>query len=260
MKLYKYKKFPITNEAQELASDEGVKGLFEGAAWASSRKYFNDPFDAHINYTIPTAAELKALTYQLSEQERLKVKAWVSNGRITDEFAAAWQKMMQDFDTIVDSYAIYCFASEPDNNILWSHYANNHTSYCIELESLDFEYTHVNYQNTLPEIAGIDLIKAFNNIDAERVSKSILNGLNTKLMHWQIENELRHIAKDKLPLGEKGRKILFPNNSITGIIFGCYVNPRHQSYIIKNFPHKTNFKKAIIDKKSSRIVIESLSE
>lgn len=260
MKLYKYRTFPETTDAHKLGCDESILGLFEGVAWASSRKYFNDPFDSHINYTAPTAAELKALAYKLSGKEKRQIKAWVSNGRLTDEFFKFWPKIVVGFDDIVDSYPVYCFASEPDNNILWSHYACNHTGFCIELEHPDFEYTRVSYRKKLPEIAGIDLIKAALNIDAERIGKLIYNGLHTKMDYWQVENELRHIAKGRLPPGQKGQRIPFPENSITAIIFGHNTNPAHQDYIINNLPYKTNFKKARVEKHLSKIVIEELNE
>lgn len=261
MKLYKYRKLPDPKKVtvnQLLSDSHDLSNLFQKKAWLSSRIQFNDPFDSHINLLKPSARELKSLQTQLSGTCKRLVRSWYADGHLTESFKHQWTVITQSFSEMIDTYPMYCFAKEPNNNILWSHYSNNHSGFCIEFEHPEFEYSEVKYQQKLPEISGIEFLKVQFDMPSN-LGDLILAGLSTKLDHWQVEQELRHLSKFRLRKYQQGMLIDYPEGSITGIIFGERIEPDYRAFIMKNIPYKVSFKEARIDRKNSLIQIENLN-
>lgn len=252
MKLYKYRKLPDPKKVtihQLLSESHDLSNLFERQGWLSSRAEFNDPFDSHINLLKPSVRELRSLYTQLSGKNKRLVKSWYADGHLTETFHHEWVVRTQSFSEMIDTYPMYCFAKEPNNNILWSHYSNNHSGFCIEFEHPAFEYCEVKYQQKLPEVSGIEFLKVEFDMPSN-IGELILSGLSTKLDHWQVEQELRHFSKSRLKKHQKGILIDYPEGSITGIIFGEKTEPEYRKFIMKNIPYKVSFKEARIDRKN----------
>lgn len=114
---------------------------------------------------------------------------------------------------------ICSFAQEPDNVLLWSHYANGCRGVCIEVEinddaRRDYEVAHINYVR--------DRI-TFSNEEArliEEVPKILLNKKNIK---WKYEKEVRVLSHEKYVYGLK----------ITGILLGIKISETIKKVILK---------------------------
>lgn len=89
---------------------------------------------------------------------------------------------------------LYCMAERNDSILMWSHYAAEHTGYCLEFAATDYTPVfgtaqRVNYADTYPEI---DL---YNTSDADKATLSFL----TKFTEWSYEREWRILDHDTGP-------------------------------------------------------------
>jgi len=85
-------------------------------------------------------------------------------------------------------YNICCFCAENDNDIMWAHYANQHTGFCIAygIKELNNNLTH----STFPVIYSAKCHLYINDIDD--INGSIcMNMLTVKSPDWSYEKEWR---------------------------------------------------------------------
>ena len=112
------------------------------------------------------------------------------------------------FKDSIGDYGIVCYTSEYRNNLLWSHYSENHKGMClvfdIPKEKEDSLYK-VQYQLHFPEI---------NLTDDSKTDEEIKTIVTTKSIEWKYENEYRQVFIMKNMLYE------YPGELIE-IIFGC---------------------------------------
>ncbi len=101
--------------------------------------------------------------------------------------------------------------SEINNNILmWSHYSESHTGFCIEFERTDSNELG-NWEHCAPIIYD-QTLPIYNPVDLEK-KETVTQILLTKSDLWSYEKEWRIIAK-------KGNQTHPLPGNITGIIFG----------------------------------------
>ena len=254
--LYKYREFISKKPSDNISDDLNVKNLFNCEAWLSSRTQFNDPLDSHVNYQRPTVRSIRALLPLLNGEARNEAESWIRDGALTEKIMKHWGAMEREYNKVIDSYAMYCFASSPTNNLMWAHYANDHTGYCIEFNKSEFEATEVRYANKLYEIDASELIKLYFGLPSD-IGKFIHRGLTTKLNDWRIEGERRHISQGKLPVGTVGMIKPYPAGAVCSLIFGAKIDPEKRQYLMDNIPYIVAFKQARVDHARSRVVIET---
>lgn len=119
----------------------------------------------------------------------------------------------------------------PDNELLWSHYANSHKGFCIvyDLDKLmsnpspDFDIRnliHISYENKRPEVFETD--------DTLQIQKKVFG---TKSLAWQYENEVRLVfLKDGLKPVAK--------DAVQAIYFGLNISLEHRRDIIDKMSGK----------------------
>lgn len=135
------------------------------------------------------------------------------------------------FETYLDvTTGIFSLSSTCDNNLMWGHYAANHTGICIGflteyLLDLGADYIgKVNYTNILPKLKS-DLL---NQENLEQI-------FFTKETDWKYENEYRIIWRNI-----KERIVAINPYAIHSIHLGYNIGPDRRIFIdsIKNFlPH-----------------------
>ncbi|MEV3817662.1 DUF2971 domain-containing protein [Aeromonas salmonicida] len=199
MKVYKY-----------LKSDKGAECvLVDGTLKFTSPKEFNDPFDCRLNFNSKNAPQYflnKFKSYfdeqygHLSPAEKLKKRKQIermfniglTNGSLVDN--------------LLSHVGICCFSKEPDNILMWSHYADHHKGFVIEFDVIDIlddtitvssdfikepEYnlmlSKVNYSINMPT-------RTFRDEDPTKVSTMYFL---TKAIDWEYENEYRCISHEK---------------------------------------------------------------
>jgi hypothetical protein len=178
-------------------ADLGIQILCERLVKITKPKELNDPFEL-----------IPALNMN-NEEERQAIKETV--------------RRMKNETTI------FSLSSDPTNNCMWAHYANNFKGICIGIntefffEEIDL-YT-VDYKLTRPKIDHIEIKKEQSELD-----DFIMDLMLSKSIHWQEEDEYRYLFNIT---GEDIEKelILFPFKSIS--IVEIIVGPRIEKALLE---------------------------
>ena len=233
--VYKYRDWNNSYHRRMLTNQE---------VYFASSKEFNDPFD----FAIP-------LRYDLLSKEEWRIKYWemVYNhsefGRFPysmKDVSTEVDRLMQEgphtnpeivqqnierqMDSLADAYGVFCCTKKPTNILMWSHYANCHTGFCIGFDSLRLHNESgatigsVIYadKNEIPVIkpSGIRDIK---DLIQQAVYKSPL---------WSYESEIRLFKILKF-VPNSSRLITVPPQTIREVIFGCKMAAEHSEEIMK---------------------------
>lgn len=140
MHIYKYRRFD-SNSLNALRNNE---------IWFSRGMNFNDPFDCSVNVPITLMSE-RTITEFINSNKHASVFIELAkkNKELIDYIVT--QQMERNFNyvkeggvTKTDLYPVYelviaslfrsfvcCFSQTATNSLLWSHYANSHTGFCI---------------------------------------------------------------------------------------------------------------------------------
>ena len=98
---------------------------------------------------------------------------------------------------------ICSFSQTKKNQLMWSHYADEHRGFCIEFdrktlvnESLHVGEIEVIYQSDYPHKAIFDLLEYLINYNKTDISEAMITSIafiimRTKYTHWSYERELR---------------------------------------------------------------------
>ncbi|OCH36196.1 DUF2971 domain-containing protein [Aliivibrio fischeri] len=180
--------------------------LLNSELWCASPMSLNDPFDAQFDY------------------ESFAQK--VSSSSSVDSYT---KHLIHNASQVFDNVGICSLSAQRDNQVMWSHYADEHRGLCIEFDipkimklNNVLSLARVTYQSELPELK---LVKTFApNSDALFIASAIdtsmfMNILTTKDVTWRYENEIRII---KPQYGA----IKFTPDCIVSISFGIRTTER----------------------------------
>ena len=197
------------------------KILSQQQIYLPSPAEFNDPFDCKlpIAYHLlenDTNLELEYISAFVNkyyaalspELKEAKIKKILAQGNYKKPEAI--YELNNEIQEYINNYAgIYCITAIRDNILMWSHYANNHTGFCVGFNSkLLFDCFHegqdINYVKDFPLISPIDekLIQ-WNKL------------VFTKSDMWDYEIEYRLYKQ-----GKTKTTFTIPRESITEIIVG----------------------------------------
>ena len=242
--LYKY--CPVYDH-ENLENEWSLINLFNNHVKFSTRKSFNDLFDSKIDFLKPTKKQLKQLYPKVPE----RLKSTYSNSMMTQYTPSLFDKLVSDVNHKFDTYLIYCVTTDPCNNLMWSHYASNHTGFCIEWKKGSIPANKVNYCNKIAEFPLIDIVKSnFEIIDHSIPAEKISNALLVKLDEWNYENEYRLILgndMEHLIVKDFDNFALIQSQAewIKSIIFGCRMPQKTRDYIRMNLDNsKVQFKES----------------
>lgn len=118
--------------------------LLQNQLFMASPKYFNDPFDCRIptNYFLLDSFE-KIQKYALSYITRNRDTLLKKNRDLENEFhtivkrcTSNLEKVQEDYEKIFfgsqdKHYGVLSLSKRWDSLLMWSHYADNHTGYCV---------------------------------------------------------------------------------------------------------------------------------
>ena len=195
MELYRYQ--PINKFT--------IENLIHKKNWASCVRYFNDPFEFSLRSNVSITKE----------------------GRI-EYLSPEKNKIREGVQQHISNLGVVSYSDNLTNNLLWSHYTNNHTGMCLVFkvkEELNNKAIRVNYQNLIPDIEFEDTI-------------NLIPLLTTKSVFWGYENEFRQIFRE-------GQKHYDYPGELIKIVFGCRTSIKDIETIYKIIEYVYNEKMAI---------------
>ncbi len=172
----------------------------------SSPKAFNDPFDCQLQpITFLSVTEVTQFINRVLPNAPANIKKNLVTNAINNPlaFANILESAIQ-----FDDKGVLCLSQEPDNILLWSHYADNHYGVCLKfdiLEDIDFFSIPLTviYDQSYP---------VYNHMT--QPNDIVTKMIKTKFEPWKYEKEIS-IFKQAKGLYE------FKKTALKEIIFGC---------------------------------------
>lgn len=228
-----------------------IEALEKGYLWHSPASNLNDPFEGSI--------KLKEVEQDTTMKLSLQTTVSVNGGYPkVDERIFEMENSIKQFNDwykrhfqwMLPRTKVCCFSKSKTNELMWSHYANDHRGMVLEYDiSFDlnlFQYAiPVIYHEKLQEINFMD-----------QKDKSIVSVLKNKSDRWSYEQEVRIINDN--PAGAPNRVSINPE-SLRSVIFGYRTSKADKERIktaLKKFPH-IKYKQCRLSEDDYELIIES---
>lgn len=224
----------------------GVKGgearkntlglISEGAAFFSSARNFNDPFDTAIGFDFGEEPEevfwwvnryLKDYERDLPKKQRhrkareIKDEVLAKGTGHLDHVQGLLQKLRYE------RFGLFCASAVPDDLLMWAHYADNHQGVVLGLSKTVLVRTaqgmamrHGRIMEALEVKYSGDLVRYpfYSRITMERRKQYLQSVIGTKSDHWAYEREFRLVLWNRTnAVVECGADL------VTEVILGCRV-------------------------------------
>jgi hypothetical protein len=173
-----------------------VESFKQGYLFFSNYKNFNDPFDCNINL----------ISFEKTNKRK----------RIKDK-----EEILKDNFT---KLGICCFSRKVYSILMWSHYATNHTGFCLEFHS----------NKDLEGINPLDVNYVDNYLQAEYYKNqkdAIFHVIFTKAQQWKYEQELRSIRNNLSD--DSSRKIAYRKKDIKALYLGVNCSDSLKKELLK---------------------------
>ncbi|WP_411992895.1 DUF2971 domain-containing protein [Agarivorans sp. DSG3-1] len=245
------------NQLEELG-EYSLLNLFNHQAKFSSRIDFNDLFDTRINFTVPDKREVKSFLRQLSVKKRREAKPFFDKkiGQIN------FKKYRDQINELFDNYKMYCVTIKGNNNLMWSHYANNHQGFCIEFDANKLIAEKVSYEPELAKFRLLNIVKENYGLITKKHLRDLISAATlTKLDEWGYEKEYRITASHEMDrLFEVQKAVnfsIYKTNPdwVKAIIFGHRMDEKIRRYIINTYKNNVKYKIAEPDMQKGTINI-----
>jgi hypothetical protein len=184
--------------------------------WFAQPDSFNDPFDCSMDYEIFLVKAIKLLSLEDFDKEYI----------------------LNYLRKIIADVRVCCFCETKKNQLMWSHYADEHKGFCIGFDKKQLvdnqtsEFaSQVDYVSREPYagiIEGFELLNDYNREikDKDIVREILRRTLTTKYTGWKYEKEYRLIST-------KQSVLRFEPKSINSITFGLRMNIEHKKVLRK---------------------------
>lgn len=231
---------------------------FEGLVFPSSPLYFNDPYDCEfcfqpevLDCTIERTTYIQLLERRFSLKQDEKNRLLYSDNieRALDivlqthgeKLSASWKNIIIEalsdgMEEIRDAVRVVCLSEVFDSMLMWSHYSQNHTGYCLEY---DFDETDIFHKYLYPVIY---------TKDRYAISKDEMSNGNTEWVYrstcrksdvWSYEKEWRivmanydKIMAQKQPDADR-KYVLDLRNNIKAFYLGAKSSEEFRDEIIR---------------------------
>ncbi len=238
----------IVYKYRDWNNDFYKKVLTNRELFLASPALFNDPFDCKIPVAYWKLGEDPQLAREyfpqvverhkphLTDTEKMKeVERLIKEARFKDkEYLEKMEKGF--FEELNSKFGLVSLTSFRDNVLMWSHYSNSHTGFCIGFKSRilfnDSEHFgrggQVIYEKEFPII-----------LPTEDLVQQLVKQTFIKSDMWAYEKEYR-LSK----FNGANKTIEFPEESVSEIILGCSISESDRKSIVNLT--KCNFPKAKI--------------
>ena len=180
----------------------------------------NDPYDCQISLdTSGTDLEWRRhFLRSLKSRNIVKKKMGiVARLRVTQQWIAEEKHKQidgKDFSKLTNSFGMACFSGIMNNQLMWSHYADNHRGICLiynpaaDSSGLISAPHELKYSREYPKVRLVDL--------ASMGDVAVQNLLLTKSIDWEYEREFRIL----LPYAA-GKTFPYDPAALVGIVLGA---------------------------------------
>ena len=198
--------------------------------WFSAPAKLNDPFECRpwLEFAHTDQQLVDGLARQLRRQNP-KMTPHTATANAVGIFLEGrhrnpemWNALRDDLITrLTNEIGVYCLSEHNDSILMWSHYAEDHTGFCLGFEATPYtEFfgpaQKVLYSDELPHIQSFDMSPE------RQVDKIFL----TKFSGWSYEDEWRIINHDTGP-----GLYSYPPELLKSITFGIRTSNEHRSKI-----------------------------
>lgn len=234
-KLYRYRSFDTKMINDYSYIHQGMINIekwkfeaFEGLVYPSSPLYFNDPYDCEFCFQADalegildreTYLHLLERRFSLKQEEKnrilysdnieraMQIVLQAHGGKLSD----SWMNILESglsgcLNKIKDAVRVVCLSEVYDSMLMWSHYAQNHTGFCIEY---DFEEKDMFYKHLHPVVYTKERY-AVSKIDILDENKEFLYKTTCRKSDvWSYEKEWRIITANYNKV--MPQKLKYPN-------------------------------------------------
>ena len=236
-------KFDINN-LDKLGS---IKSLFSNEALAEHNKSLSEDQKLKLKLICDLAKEDKII----NKINKLKPYLGEENAQIDKELEDS-NAMLNSVKSNIDlklnqTFAISCFSEKSDEILMWSHYANKHTGFCVEynfFKSNDWDVSirlfPVIYSGDRGQIpSSLFDISDINNIQIS-TNKQAISDLMLLLLYkskiWEYEAEWRIIGEQKLLTDGHLKELPI----VSKVFLGANISEENKSKIIEIIKSKEN--------------------
>lgn len=165
--------------------ERDLETLSENYFWAPTRENLNDPCEGLFDDQ-SVNNQLDVIFKFLAKKDRNSATA-LENVKVS----------LKELFNFVDKSGVYSLSQTPLDELLWAHYACNHTGFCveydldklIEYEKNDYIYLDIKYKNSPQKISVSDF-------DTDGQNKILMKMLGIKSKAWSYEKEIRVITSN----------------------------------------------------------------
>lgn len=222
-RLYKYFKYNAPDKI------DWTKRIFiNNEIYFATPKFFNDPFDSITRFTYPKSqTEREHFIREWVRSSLPQIPEVVADRQVKGSVAKGddishMKKICEELTyQMQQSNAVFCMTEKNDNILMWAHYANQHTGFCLEFGTNTPLFSRVRpviYSKYLPKQ---DLVE-FMTVNVRQLPLYLV----TKAKDWEYEKEWR-LADPGADPGPRE----YPEESLTGVIFGCRMNEKNRRQI-----------------------------
>jgi|GEM_PF-1288717 len=194
-----------------------IKSLKNNEIYHASLDQLNDPFESIITFKEIKNKNVLYVDHPIKKSRIIRVgeKENKEFSQIKNELKSYYKK----------NIGIACFTMNPLNQLMWSHYAGNHTGVCLVFNSLkDWSYfRNVNQVNYNTEEIEVEYLTEF---DPEGQLELLKKFVFNKSIEWKYEQEMRRM----LPYYGSYK---FKVEALSMIIFGSRMKATEKEKIIK---------------------------
>lgn len=216
--------------------DYAYDSFASGRLWASNVTDFNDPFDV-----LPACGNVAR---QITDQQRKIHFAFTSprgpswkeyhkhaqseTGLVERELTELGPHLIKA--SFTNKNAVVCFSAEPDNIVMWTHYASKHQGFVLQ-----FDVSHRFFSGPFFRKVDYRDTRARPRADDPDRHRTVC----TKGISWKDEGEFRLILprqsllKDKRLDGKLWHYVDLPTEAIKAVYFGCRMLPVRREQLLK---------------------------
>jgi len=191
---------------------------------------FNDPFDSKVLYTMEGTIEQKKKYFsEIIQAERPLIKKrekWkiIKHALTEQTLEKDYEGHIKRIQSRIDTYGVVSFSRKPDDVLMFSYYAKDHTGYCLKYrrtkENILSMAREINYEPKYPKFSVFEFSLSKVGALGDKV-------LLTKAKCWEHEAEWRLSFANYT-----NRVTKSPHPILEGIIFGCNMTQDRRAEIV----------------------------
>jgi len=206
----------------------------------ASPPQLNDPWESQPQFTIENINDpnyrtrfvehmSKIMLEEKPRDNKEEVKDWLQNlpAEQVEQYTAEQEKIVHS--KWMNESRIYSLSATNSHPLLWSHYADSHSGYCLVFDASTDIFGNAMKITYLDDYPSIDIL---DNDNDRLLRTSILS----KARFWTYEEEYRLVSmepniQDVLPV--KNNIWHYPKELLIGVVFGCRMGKEDRDWIIK---------------------------